>query len=456
MDKLYITIYNRIKKEIIDGVYKSGSKLPSKRVCAERWGVSVVTVEHAYALLEDEGYISGTQRRGYFVVYNSRDFIDNGINNHNASTLPMKDFNEIFPESVYIKAVRKVLTEYAEEVLSESENTGLSVFRAAISDYLFRCRGIKTAPDRIIIGSDASALYGIIILLLGGEKIFAIEDPSYKKIENTLYRNDIIISKKVEYRTGKLFDETKNKKGKKGVPLKNNMPTNIYGSYTNINPSYAVHIKIIKNEIMTERLVGLPIYLVNKKESMVKDYYKNLFKLKKNDDIIINSKKIPFFTLLKWNNQICYLVGASDKVEVCNALELKFDKSFMIENKYALKKLLDKKYIKDVEDYELKLENIITYLVNKIEKEYVLFKNLVNDLKNIVKYEAYASLSIEEKENIIKQILNLLNCKSDNANFKFLNEKYSSAFGKKNGRMIDHAVIISKSTTGIREKQYEF
>ena len=189
---------------------------------------------------------------------------------------------------------------------------------------------------------------------------------------------------------------------------------------------------------------------------MVKDYYKNLFKLKKNDDIIINSKKIPFFTLLKWNNQICYLVGASDKVEVCNALELKFDKNFMIENKYALKKLLDKKYIQDVKDYELKLDNIITYLVDKIEKEYVLFKNLVNDLKNIVKYEAYASLSIEEKENIIKQILNLLNCKSDNANFKFLNEKYSSAFGKKNGRMIDHAVIISKSTTGIREKQYEF
>ena len=288
-----------------------------------------------------------------------------------------------------------------------------------------------------------------------GEILFDICDFN-KKVENTLYRNDIIISKKVEYRTGKLFDETKNKKGKKGVPLKNNMPTNIYGSYTNINPSYAVHAKIIKNEKIIERLVGFPIYLVNKNESIVKDYYKNLFKLKNKDDIIINSKKIPFFTLLNWNNQICYLVGASDRVEVCNALELKFDKSFMIENKYALKKLLDKKYIKDVEDYELKLENIITYLVNKIEKEYVLFKNLVNDLKNIVKYEAYASLSIEEKENIIKQILNLLNCKSDNANFKFLNEKYSSAFGKKNCRMIEHAVIISKSITGIREKQYEF
>lgn len=206
MDKLYITIYNRIKKEIIDGVYKSGSKLPSKRVCAERWGVSVVTVEHAYALLEDEGYISGTQRRGYFVVYNSKDFIDNGINNHNASALPMKDFNEIFPESVYIKAVRKVLTEYAEEVLSESENTGLSVFRAAISDYLFRCRGIKTAPDRIIIGSDASALYGIIISLLGGDKIFAIEDPSYKKIENT-YKLHKIRFEKLRLETGGLNSE---------------------------------------------------------------------------------------------------------------------------------------------------------------------------------------------------------------------------------------------------------
>ncbi len=206
MDKLYITIYNRIKKEITDGVYKSGTKLPSKRVCAERWGVSVVTVEHAYALLEDEGYISGTQRRGYFVIYNSKDFFDNKPKNYNTPILPLKEFNEIFPESVYLKTVRKVLADYGAEILSESENTGLSVFKAAISDYLFRCRGIKTAPDRIIIGSDASALYGIIISLLGGEKIFAIEDPSYKKIENT-YKLHKIRFEKLRLETGGLNSE---------------------------------------------------------------------------------------------------------------------------------------------------------------------------------------------------------------------------------------------------------
>ena len=52
--------------------------------------------------------------------------------------------------------------------------------------------------------------------------------------------------------------------------------------------------------------------------------------------------------------------------------------------------------------------------------------------------------------------MNLLKCNSTNANFKFLNSKYSSAFGKKNDRIVDHATIISKSVTGIRESRYEF
>ena len=57
---------------------------------------------------------------------------------------------------------------------------------------------------------------------------------------------------------------------------------------------------------------------------------------------------------------------------------------------------------------------------------------------------------------IIIQLLNLLKFNSVNANFKFLGQKYSSAFGKKNGRIIEHATIISKSVTGIRESRYEF
>ena len=79
-----------------------------------------------------------------------------------------------------------------------------------------------------------------------------------------------------------------------------------------------------------------------------------------------------------------------------------------------------------------------------------------DELKNIVNYKNYSELNLEEKENIIKQLMNLLKCNSTNANFKFLNSKYSSVFGRKHSKTINHATIISKSVTGIRESKYEF
>lgn len=277
-----------------------------------------------------------------------------------------------------------------------------------------------------------------------------------KRVEDTLYRNDILVSKKVEFKSGELYNQTKNKKGGAGVQLKANMPTELYGAYTSLNPAYALLAKINKKGKETQKLVGFPIYLIGKSDNIVNTYYKKLLNLSDNDTFELDSKKIPFYSTFDWDGQICSLVGATDKVEVCNAIEFNFDKNFMKEHKYALKKLYDNKYKLDIEDYERKLEEIITYIVDKVENKYKLYDNLVDELKNIVNYKNYSELNLEEKENIIKQLMNLLKCNSTNANFKFLNSKYSSVFGRKHSKTINHATIISKSVTGIRESKYEF
>ena len=44
-------------------------KLPSKRFLAAETGTSVITVQHAYDLLADEGYIQSRERSGYYVCY---------------------------------------------------------------------------------------------------------------------------------------------------------------------------------------------------------------------------------------------------------------------------------------------------------------------------------------------------------------------------------------------------
>ena len=288
-----------------------------------------------------------------------------------------------------------------------------------------------------------------------GEVLFDAHEFN-KRVEDTLYRNDILISKKVEFRSGELYNQTKNKKGGAGVPLKASMPTELYGAYTSLNPAYAILIKVNKKGKESQRLVGFPIYLINKSKDTINDYYKSLLNLSDNDSFELGKKRIPFYSIINWNNQLCSLVGASDTVEICNAIEFYFDKSFMLTHKYALKKLYDKKYNKDQDDYNQKLDEIITYIVDKIENKYHLYSNLIEDLKDMVNYKNYENFDIETKENIIKQLFNLLKFNSTTANFKFLNKKYSSAFGRKNRKIIEQATIISKSVTGIRESQYEF
>ena len=60
----YLQLYEEIKKDITSGSIPYGSKLPSKRILSEETGVSVITAEHAYSLLCDEGYAESRDDAG--------------------------------------------------------------------------------------------------------------------------------------------------------------------------------------------------------------------------------------------------------------------------------------------------------------------------------------------------------------------------------------------------------
>ena len=278
-----------------------------------------------------------------------------------------------------------------------------------------------------------------------------------QRVEDTLYRNDILISKKTEIRTGMFYNQTKQKKGLIGLPLKGNMDTELYGSYTRINPAYAVMLQFEKKNVIYKRIVGVPIYYVHRSKDELYQYFRRILKLNEDSKCMITSNPIPFYSYLNWDNQICYLIGASNKVEVCNAKEFYYDKKFYKEHKYVLNQLFHQTKNKiNEEDYDGGLNHIIQYIIKKIDTEYVLFQNLMDQLNDIVNLEHLEIYSIKQKEQIIKELTKLLNCKSDNANFKFLSSSYSSAFGKKHDRMIENAIIINKSVTGVKEQKYEF
>ena len=61
----YIDLYKTLRKDIIEGRYRFQEKMPSKRLLASSMGLSILTVEHSYALLLEEGYIEGRERKSF-------------------------------------------------------------------------------------------------------------------------------------------------------------------------------------------------------------------------------------------------------------------------------------------------------------------------------------------------------------------------------------------------------
>ena len=190
---VYLQLYKQIRDDIIAENYLYNTKLPSKRSLAEETGVSTITVEHAYALLCDEGYVEARERSGFIVIFRKSDgFAATGEHRTEHTVHPIGHTYPDFPLSVLSKTMRKVLTEHGDLLLEKSPNCGCIELRKAIRHYLARNRGIKVDVDQIVIGSGSEYLYGLIIELLGRNRIYAIESPSYKKIEQVYQATEVI------------------------------------------------------------------------------------------------------------------------------------------------------------------------------------------------------------------------------------------------------------------------
>ena len=194
----YFDIYNNIKKKIVEGEYKKGEKLPSKRIMADVEGVSVITVEKAYGMLSEEGYIMPRERSGYFV--SEIDVYESAASQEEKSISFIKDdegeANE-FESSLWFKTVRKVISEKGEMLFNKAPGKGCASLRNAIASYLLRARGIFASPENIVIGSGAEQLYASAVKLLGRDKIYGIENPSYSRIE-AVYNGEGVKVKKLK------------------------------------------------------------------------------------------------------------------------------------------------------------------------------------------------------------------------------------------------------------------
>lgn len=200
-ESLYEFLYRRIKEDILTLKLSPNEKLPSKRALSKHLGVSVVTVENAYGQLLAEGYIYSKAKSGFYVsplshqgqkkVSPPPSAEKEKSENYFADLSDNSTGQELFPFSTWAKLMRETLSDNREKLTVNSPSEGIFELRKAIADYLFEFKNMDIDPSQIVVGAGTEYLYGLIIQLLGRDKIYALENPGYHKIARIYKANNV-------------------------------------------------------------------------------------------------------------------------------------------------------------------------------------------------------------------------------------------------------------------------
>lgn len=203
-ESMYTHLYKCIKNDITNGVLHAEEKLPSKRMLAKNLGISLITVENAYAQLVVEGYIYSQPKRGYYVarieqqplpVKSEREAAPAlktqtkapGVSFAKSSVPP-----DTFPYNIWARLLRNTLTTADEHTLiSDTSTGGVLPLRQALARHLYQFRGLNVTPEQIIIGAGTQTLYNLIVQLLGRSHVYALENPGYPQLAAAYQANDV-------------------------------------------------------------------------------------------------------------------------------------------------------------------------------------------------------------------------------------------------------------------------
>lgn len=194
---LYEQLYRRVKADILSGRLAAGEKLPSKRALAAHLEVSVITVKNAYEQLMAEGYLTGVEKKGYFVsaVLPSPAAVPASLEQPPPPREPVWFLDlatnsiaaEDFPFTVWARLMRQTILEQGTGLLRSTPPQGAWALRQAIAAHLRQFRAMEVTAEQIIVGAGTEVLYNLLVQLLGRDRLYGVEDPGYGKIAH-IYR----------------------------------------------------------------------------------------------------------------------------------------------------------------------------------------------------------------------------------------------------------------------------
>ena len=201
---MYEQLYAAIAGAIREGALRSGEKLPSKRALCAQLGVSRSTVETAYELLLAEGYVESRPRSGYYaadyvatqgtvlcVPPITQSTVPCVVSDGRAPSLQSALLStsavdvSLFPYASWAKLYKEVVYN-SPELLQRGDPRGEGPLREALVRLLSEYRGVRCAPEQVVVGSGMETLLDQLITLFGPEAVYAMEDPGYPALERIL------------------------------------------------------------------------------------------------------------------------------------------------------------------------------------------------------------------------------------------------------------------------------
>ncbi|WP_079152371.1 PLP-dependent aminotransferase family protein [Streptomyces sp. RTd22] len=160
---LRAALIRSLRDAVRSGRLAPGTRLPSSRTLAADLGIARNTVADAYGELVAEGWLTARQGSGTRVARRvvppepapPRTPPAAAV----AATRPAYDLRagspdvSSFPRSAWLSAARRALTAAPSDAFNYGDPSGRPELRRVLSDYLARARGVRAAPERIVVCS---------------------------------------------------------------------------------------------------------------------------------------------------------------------------------------------------------------------------------------------------------------------------------------------------------------
>lgn len=210
-DSKLIWVTRNLRSAVASGRLKVGDRLPSHRDLASQWRVSRGVITAAYEQLQMEGVLRTQTGNGTFVADGDAlarapvppiDFInlERSPIDSRAPFLAREADVSLFPIKVWQRHISSALNQNPDKLLLDKSLMGIPSLRAEIASYLAFARGIRCAPEDIMVTTGARHSLDLIARALRHttEEVW-VEDPGYMQAHSIFKRSALrIVSVRVD------------------------------------------------------------------------------------------------------------------------------------------------------------------------------------------------------------------------------------------------------------------